>query len=124
MLPKDISSIRWRLLGNMHQFHMDFFCLATTFAVIAAWAGGDNIGPNVLTAHMTRDHVIHSQTPFMFATVLAGIIVTAKNFAASQLDVWARPMNLRLQPNDRRTWEQLLYRPNVSTPVHHHVSFA
>ena len=33
-------------------------------------------------------------------------------------------MDLRLQPDNRRPRKQLLHRPDVSTPVHHHVRLA
>jgi hypothetical protein len=33
-------------------------------------------------------------------------------------------MNLVLQPDDRRTWQQLSHRSNVSTPVYNHARLA
>jgi hypothetical protein len=66
--------------------------------------------------------MIYSQGPITFTTVLAGIIIAAEHLAAGQFDVWTRFVNLRLQPNDGRSWQQLLYRSDVTTPIHHHVS--
>jgi hypothetical protein len=54
---------------------------------------------------------------------LTGIIVPAEYLPPCQFDVGARPMNLDLQPDDRRPGQQLFDRPNVPTPVDHHVGF-
>ncbi len=102
---------------------MNLFHPTTAFAVIAVRAGCHHIGPDVLTAHMPRRNVIDRQAAFAFSTILAGIIVAAKYFPAGQLDMRARPMNLVLQPDDRRTGQQLFHRSNVSTPIHNHIRF-
>jgi hypothetical protein len=79
---------------------MNLFHPATPFAMVAVRARGDNIGPNMLTAEVTRRDVIHGQTALALPAVLTGIIVTAKDFPSGQLNMWARPMNLALQSND------------------------
>jgi hypothetical protein len=76
-----------------------FIHSAPTFVMVALWAGCDHVGPDVLSAHMAGNDMIHGQAALAFATILAGIIVTAKNFTAGQFDVGARSVNLRLQPN-------------------------
>jgi hypothetical protein len=68
--------------------------------------------------------MIHRQAALAFSTVLAGIIIAAKHFAACQFDVWARPMDLTLQPDDRGPGQQLFNRSNVPTPVDDHICFA
>ena len=102
---------------------MDFFHPTTAFAVIAVRAGRHHVSPDVLTAHVPRRDVIDRQVALAFSAILAGIIVATKYFPARQLDVRARPVNLVLQPDDRRTWQQLSHRSNVSTPVHNHIRF-
>jgi hypothetical protein len=78
----------------------------------------------MLSAEMARHDMVYGQAAVTFAAVLAGIIIPAKDLTAGQLDVGARSMNLGFQSNDRGTRQQLLHRPDVSTPVHHHVSLA
>jgi hypothetical protein len=92
--------------------------------VIAVRARRNDICPDVLPAQVTRHDMVHGQTAFALSTVLAGIIVAAKDFPASQFHVWTRSMNLGLQPDDRRSWQQLLHRSDVPTPVYHHVRLA
>jgi hypothetical protein len=108
----------------MQQPHMHLLCFATTFAVIAMRAGRYDVCPDMLTTHMTRHHMIYGQIALAFSTVLTGIIVATKHFAARQLDVWARSMDLTFQPNDRGPGQQLFNRSDVSTPVDDHIRFA
>lgn len=103
---------------------MDFLHSAPTLAVITVRAGSHYICPDMLAAHVARHHVIHRQIAFPLSTVLAGIIIAAKNFAARQLDVRARPVNLVLQPNDGWPGQQQFDRSNVSSPVDDHICFA
>lgn len=79
----------------MHLFHF-----APAFAVIAMGTSGDNICPDMLSAHMPGHYVIYCQVAFPLSAVLASIIVPTKDLPTSQLDVWTRPMNLVLQPDD------------------------
>lgn len=95
---------RW-FFWDAHQVHVHLLHSSSTFAVITMWAGGDNVCPDVLSAKMTGHDMIHSQAAVSPAAVLAGIIVPAKDLAAGQLDVGARPMNLGLQSNDRGAWQ-------------------
>jgi hypothetical protein len=66
----------------MMQVHVNFLCFATAFTMIAMWAGCHHIRPNMLAAHMTRDHMIHRETVIAPPAILTGIIITAKYFAA------------------------------------------
>jgi hypothetical protein len=108
----------------MGQMHMDFIHPAPSLTMVAAWARRHDIGPGVLPAEVPWNDVIHGQPTVAFATILAGIIITAKDLSSGQFYVWTRSMNLGLQSYDGRSWQQLLYRLNVSTPVYNHVSFA
>ena len=123
MPAENIRCARRWFLGKVKQMHMYFFCLSSAFAVIAVWTCRHHVRPNVLSAHMARDHMVYRQTTIAPAAVLAGIIVATKYFAPGQLDVRAWSMHLRLQSNDRRSRQQLLYRSNVSTSIDHHVGF-
>jgi hypothetical protein len=82
------------------------------------------ICPNVLAAQVARRHVIHRQITITSSTILTGIIIAAKDFPACQFDVRPWPVDLVLQPDDGGTWQKLLHRSNVPTPVHDHVRFA
>lgn len=78
---------------------MYLFHFSATLAMVAVWACSHNICPDVLPAHVARHDMIHGQSAFSLAAILAGIIVAAKDLAAGQLDVGARSVNLDLQPN-------------------------
>jgi hypothetical protein len=103
---------------------MCLFHPSAAFAVVAVWTGRHYIGPDVLSTEMARHDVVHGQAAFTLSAILAGIIIAAEHLAACQFYVGTRPMNLDLQPDDGRPWQQLLYRTNMSTAIHHHVSFA
>ena len=90
-------------MGACNRLHVRLFHFAPTLAMVAVGAGRHDVRPDVLTAHMARDHMVHRQPAVALSTILAGIIITAKDFTPRQFDVWTRPMNLILQPNDRRT---------------------
>jgi hypothetical protein len=79
---------------------MYFLRPATALAVVAVGASRYNICPDVLPAQVTRRHVIHGQAALALSAVLAGIIIATKDLATCQFDVWTRPMNLVLQPDD------------------------
>ena len=97
MPAKDIDCACGRLFRDTQQFHVHFLHFAPALAMIAMGAGSHNVRPDVLAAHVSWSHVVHREAALAFPTVLAGIIVSAKDLAASQLDVGAWPMNLVLQ---------------------------
>ena len=99
MPAEDIECACWRLFRDAQQFHMHFFHFAPALAMIAMGAGSHNVRPDVLAAHVSWSYVVHRKAALTFSTVLAGIIVSAKDLTASQLDVGAWPMNLVLQPD-------------------------
>ena len=72
---------------------------AAALAMVAVRAGSHDVGPTVLAAQVPRRHVIHSQIAFALSTILASIIIAAKDLTAGQFDVWTRPMDLVLQPD-------------------------
>src|SRR5215208_6875828 len=117
MSAKDIACTgRW-FLRHMQEFHMDFFRFASTFPVIAGRAGGHNVRPDMFPAQMARHYMIDGHTTIAFSAVLTGIIVAAKHLAACQFDMWTRTMNLILEPNHRRTRQQLFHCANMPAPV-------
>src|SRR5687768_10669066 len=100
MPAKDIERACGGLFRNAQQLHMYFLYFAPTLAVITVRTGGYNVCPDVLAAHMSRCHVVYRQIALALSTILAGIIIPAKDLTASQFDMWTRPMNLVLQPDD------------------------
>src|SRR6186713_1170172 len=108
MFSKDVCCIGRGFLGKMVQMHVDFIHPAPTFAMIAAWARRYNIRPGMLPAQVSGNDMVHGQTTVAPATILAGIIIAAKNFSTGQLYVGTRSMNLGLEPNDGRPGQQLL----------------
>ena len=61
---------------------MRFIHAATAFAVIAWRAGRDQVRPNVLAPHVSRNNMIERQVHVPFAAILAGIIIAAKDLPA------------------------------------------
>ena len=83
MPAKDIDCAGWRLFRDTQQFHVHFFHFAPALAMIAMGAGSHNVRPDVLAAHVPWSHVIHREIALALSTVLAGIIVSAKDLTAS-----------------------------------------
>jgi hypothetical protein len=108
----------------MVQMHVDLIHPAPTFAMITAWACRYNIRPGMLSSQVPGNDMVHGQATIAPAAILAGIIIAAKDFSPGQLYVRTRSMNLGLQPNHGRSWQQLLHRLNVSAPVYDHVGLA
>ena len=82
MLAKNVGRVGWRFLRNMHQVHVNLIHFAPALAMVTARAGRHQICPNMLAAHVARNHMIHRQTAVAPAAILAGIIIAAEYFAA------------------------------------------
>src|SRR5262245_39783928 len=89
--------------------HVGFLHFAPTLAMIAVRTCRNNIRPSMLTAHMSRNHMVNCQTVIALSAILTGIIVTTKYLTPCQLDAWSRTMDLHLQPNDRGPRQQLIH---------------
>ena len=124
MPSEDIHGIRRRFLGCTQEVHVRLFHFSAPFAVVAVRARRDDIGPQVLAAHMTRDHVIHCQPAIALPAVLAGIIITPEDLPAGQFDVGTRPVDLTLQPDDRWARDELFHRSDVTASIDDHAGFA
>lgn len=72
---------------------------------------------------VTRDYVVHGESGFPAATILAGIIIAAEDFAARQLDMRARPVNLQLEADYGGAGNLLPYSMNVSAAICHERRF-
>lgn len=101
---------------------MRLFHLAASLAVIAGGASGYQVRPNMLPTHVSRNDMIDRQIAIPFAAILAGIIVTPKEFSARKFDTRTWSMNLRFKPNDRRTRDQFCNRADVSASICDHAS--
>ena len=82
MLAEYVCRIRWRFLGDMGQPQMRILNAPASLSVVARRAGCHHIRPDVGATQMPRDDVVNRQPVISFATILAGIIVTAKNLTA------------------------------------------
>ena len=101
---------------------MRLFHLAASLAVITGGAGGHQVRPDMLPAHVARNDMIDRQIALALAAILAGIIVTPKEFSARKFDTRTWSMNLRFKPNDRWTRNQFCNRADVSASVSDHAS--
>ena len=77
--------------------HTGFFGRAIAFFDIAAQTGGDDIVPAVKTAARTRNNVINGQVMTLITAILAGVIVTMKNVAPRETDLFVRNLHIRAQ---------------------------
>ena len=100
MPSEDVGGIGRRLFWSVEKIHMGFFESASAFVVVAGRAGRYNIRPCMRAAQMSGDYMIYRQASITPTAILTGIIVTAKDFAARELDTRARAMNLHIQAND------------------------
>ncbi len=121
---KNILRVGGRFLGRVMQAHVRLFHAAPALAVIAMRAGRHDVCPNMLSAQVPRQDVIHRQSVIALAAILAGIIVASKYLAPRQLDARSRTMDLQLQPNDRRARQHLPYCFYVTASVQNHIGFA
>jgi hypothetical protein len=53
---------------------------ATTFAVVAGWAGSGQVFPGMLTPQAPRDNMVDGQVGCSVSTVLACVIISAQYF--------------------------------------------
>ena len=65
--------------------------------------------------------MIHRQVASVATTVLADIVVTAKDLPAGQFDLQARAMDHLIQPDDGWPRERLFHGLNIAASIHHHV---
>lgn len=74
--------------------------LASAFAVVARWAGCNDICPDMRSAEVFWQDVVDRQVSGMPPAVLAGVIIPAKYFPAGQLDFQAGAMDHLIQTDD------------------------
>ena len=82
MLAENVRRLGRRLFGDVQKVHVRLFRFAPALAVIACRASRNQVRPNMLPAHVTRDDVVDGQVKVVFAAILAGIIVAAEYFTA------------------------------------------
>ncbi len=104
MAGENITGRSGRLGRGVEQMHLRLFKRATAFMMVAAWAGGNQVIPSVLSPQMARDDVIDRQGRSVFAAVLAGIVISAQDLTLGELDARARSFYHSLQTNNRRSW--------------------
>ena len=98
--PKNIISVDRRLLWNMEQVHVDFPQLAAALAMVAGRTGGNYIGPDMLSTQVFGQDMVHRQFTSVTPAVLAGVVITAKDLPAGQLDLQAWTVDHLIQADD------------------------
>src|SRR5438270_5206724 len=93
---------RRRSYGQPEQRHPRLRERAPALSVIAGLAGGHDVFPNVLTAPVTRDHVVERQVVATPAAVLAGVVVADQDFLARHLHDRPRTLHVVGETDDRR----------------------
>ena len=73
--------------------------------MVAGRAGGDQIGPGMLTAEVFGLDVIDGEKEGVFSTVLAGKLVAPEYFTTAQTHFWMGSVHHTLQTNDRGNGE-------------------
>lgn len=69
---------------------MRFFEGLAAFKVVAAWAGSDNIFPNMQTAEVSGYYVVYRERSALTPAVLAGVLITLENLLLGEMDRLAR----------------------------------
>src|SRR5947207_7851282 len=85
---------RRRAYGQPEQRHPRRRERAPASSVIAGLAGGHDVFPNVLTAPVTRDHVVEREVVATPPAVLAGVVVADQDFLARHLHDRSRTLHV------------------------------
>jgi hypothetical protein len=73
---------------------------SATFAVIAGWAGCNQVAPIMFSTLAARDYVIDCKPGSVLTAVLAGEIIPPHYLSFIELDSNARPFNHPFEPDD------------------------
>ena len=117
---KHVSRVGRRFLWNVHKRHVRFFGAVSAFAMIAGRAGRHHVRPSMLAALVFWLDMIHRQTTVAPSAILTGIIIPPEDFAASQLDVRARAVDLNFKADDRWSRKKFPDRVNIAATICHH----
>ena len=71
-----------------------------SFAVIASWAGCNQVAPLMSAALAAGDDMVNCHVRHFLATVLAGVIIPPQDLTLAQLDPNTRPFDHPFQAND------------------------
>jgi hypothetical protein len=123
MPTEDVCCIGWRLFGDALQGHVSLFRSPAALAMVARWAGGNHIRPDMFSAQMPGSYVIHSQADVPFPAILTGIIIAAENLTPGQLDMRTRSMHLVLEPDNGWARQQLRNSADMAAAIDNHAGF-
>ena len=71
-----------------------------SFAVIASWAGGNQVAPFMPAALAAGDDVVNCHVRNLLTAVLAGVIIPSQDLTLAQFDSNTRPFDHPFQTND------------------------
>jgi hypothetical protein len=120
---KYVVSTGRRYLWGVQQGHLGFPQLPSTFAMVAGWTRSNHICPHMFATQVFGPNMVNGQIAGMSSAVLAGILITAKDFPAGQFNLQARAMDHLIQTNDGGDGDILPDGLNITATVHDQISF-
>lgn len=101
---KQVATGRFRLHGLAQEPHLRLSQAFASLVAIAAWAGANQVDPDMLAAPVARNDMIHGKVVRLPATVLAGVVISPKDLPAAETNARNGAPDHVLQPDDRRSW--------------------
>lgn len=101
----------------MQQMHVGLFQCPTSFAMVAGWAGCNQVAPFMSTSLAAWIDVVNRQLRRSFAAILASVIVSPEDLAFIKFYPDARSFDHPIQPNDGGPWIFLRHSMNKSAPI-------
>ena len=97
MPSENVRSRGGRFSGGAQQAHLNLFQCPATLAVVAAWAGRNQVIPGVLPTQPSWNNVIDRQVGDALPAVLAGVVIASQDFPLGETHTRAWPAHHLLQ---------------------------
>lgn len=107
----------------MQKVHISLLDGAASFPVIARRAGSHQVFPGMSASQVTGFNMVYRQANAVNPAVLAGVVITAENFALGQADFWAGTFDHFRKADDGWTRKSLRNRPDFAAPIQHQAGF-
>ena len=117
VLAEQVIAVRLRLERKTTKVHVRLGQRFSAFTMVAGATGAHQVLPGVLSTTMSRNDVVERQIAGLHSAVLAGVVITNKDLAASEPNARARTLDEINQTDDRRPTERLVGCANVANAV-------
>jgi len=110
--------------GRAHQFHVRLLGGSAGFFAVTFHAGTDHVLPGMFAVAEAGHHVVERKMFTLGAAILAGVMVTVKDFIAGHLALAARTADKLIEPDNRRKLDRLCECMDVTRAVFNHYRLA